>query len=171
MIIDHLKRVNDVAWSPVAFLYFDYQDEDQQTPTAVLSSLLKQIVATMPDIPKSISDVYEKHRKSGTPLALDELEAILLDVYNELHQTTILIDALDESRYRRTFLLLLGRLRQISNFRLFVTSRQSFQDITEAFNHYPQISISAHDFDLKCYMRQEIDHAGVEDIVDDAFAN
>jgi translation initiation factor 2 beta subunit (eIF-2beta)/eIF-5 len=64
-------------------------------------------------------------------------------------------------------LLLLQRLKDISNVRLFVTSRQNFQDITEALNAYPQLIISAHDSDLQYYMRQEMLLAGVEDIVDD----
>lgn len=174
MVIDQLKNSYPIPRPPVAFFYFDYQDEDQQTLTTVLSSLLKQIVATMLDFPKSISDAYEKYQNSGACLSLDEIEELMLDTLKSMDQTTIIIDALDEcekSRHRRTFLLFLQRLKQIPNVRLFVTSRQNFQDITEAFNAYPQIIISAHDSDLQCYMRQEMQLAGVDDIVDDVFAN
>jgi len=124
----------------------------------------------MSNFPKSISDAYEKYHNSGACLSLDGIEELMLDTLKSMDQAIIIIDALDECeklRHRGTFLLLLQRLKDISNVRLFVTSRQNFQDITEALNAYPQIIISAHDSDLEYYMRQEMLLAGVEDIVDD----
>ena len=62
-------------------------------------------------------------------------------------------------------------LQQIANLRLFVTSRQNFQDIMNAFNSYPQITITARNFDLQRYMRQEMELAGLDEIVGGTFAN
>jgi hypothetical protein len=128
----------------------------------------------MSDIPKSISGAYEKHRNTGTLLSMEELEQLMQDVLKNLHQAVITIDALDEcdkSRHRKPFLLLLQRLQQIANLRLFVTSRQNFQDIMNAFNSYPQITITARNFDLQRYMRQEMELAGLDEIVGGTFAN
>jgi Cdc6-like AAA superfamily ATPase len=175
VVIDELKSFVSRPESSLAFFYFDYQDADQQTPNVVLSSLLNQIVNKMSVIPKCISDAFEKQRDSNASLLpLDELLEIILDVLKNLHQTTIIIDAIDECdslRHRKPFLNLLQRLTQVPTVRLFVTSRQNFQDITEYLNTYPQIVISAQDYDLKCYMYQEIKLSGVDDIVDDEFAN
>jgi hypothetical protein len=41
MIIDELKGSVSSPESPVAFFYFDYRDQDRQTPTSLLLSLLK----------------------------------------------------------------------------------------------------------------------------------
>jgi hypothetical protein len=172
MVIDQFRGSNTEV--SIAFFYFDYQDEDQQTPTAVLSSLLKQLVGTMSDIPKSISDTYEKHQNVGTLLSVEELEQLMQDVLKNIHQAVIIIDALDEcnkSRHRKPFLLLLQRLQQIANLRLFVTSRQNFQDIMDTFKFYPQITITARNFDLQCYMRQEMELASLDEIIGDSFAN
>jgi hypothetical protein len=128
----------------------------------------------MPDLPKPISDAYEKNLSSGSLLSLEELEGLMQGVVKGLHQAIIVIDALDEcdkSRHRKPFLLLLQRLQRISNIRLFVTSRQNFQDITDVFNEYSQVTITAHSFDLKRYILQEMEIAGVAEIVDDTFAN
>jgi hypothetical protein len=172
MVIDYFR--SSKAGISVTFFYFDYQDEDRQSPAFVLSSILKQLVATSSEIPQSISDAYEKHQKSGTFCSLEELEQLMKDVLKSLHQSVLIIDALDEcdkSRHRKPFLQILHRLQQTTNIRIFVTSRQNFQDIMVAFNSHPQIAITAHNFDLNCYMRQEMKLAGLDEIVDDTFAN
>jgi archaellum biogenesis ATPase FlaH len=126
------------------------------------------------EIPQSISDAYQKHKKSGTFCSLEELEQLIKDVVKSVDQSIIIIDALDEcekSRHRKPFLQILQRLQQIPNLSIFVTSRQNFQDIVVAFNSHPQIEITAHDFDLERYMRQDMELAGLEEIVDDSFAD
>jgi archaellum biogenesis ATPase FlaH len=158
----------------VASFYFDYQEEDSQSPAFVLSSILRQLVATLSKIPQSIYDAYEKHHESGTFCSLEELEELMKDVLKNVDQSVIIIDALDEcdkSRHRKPFLQILQRLQQIPNLRVFVTSRQNFQDIMVAFNSHPQIEITAHNFDLQRYMRREMELAGLEEIIDDSFAN
>lgn len=172
MVVDHIRGLTTGV--PVAFFCFDYQDEDKQSPTAVLSSLVKQLVTTMPDFPRSVFEAYKKYQNSGSLITTEELERLMQDVLQRINQAVIIIDALDEcdkSRHRKPFLLLLKRLQQISHFRLLVTSRQNFQDITDAFKSYPQITITAHEVDIERYMRQEIELAGVEEIIDDSFAN
>lgn len=130
-------------------------------------------MAAMPDIPNSVTDAYEKLHGSGVSLPLHELEKLMLDITRRIQRTYIIIDALDEcdeSKYRRTFLQFIDRLKQIQTVRLFVTSRQYPQDIYAAFHTYTQIEIQAHDSDLRRYMYQELARAGVDDIVDDIFA-
>jgi hypothetical protein len=67
MIIDELKSSASSFETPVAFYYFDYRDQDHQMPNSILSSILGQIVATMPEIPKCVTDAY------GKPRALESL--------------------------------------------------------------------------------------------------
>jgi hypothetical protein len=172
MVIDYFR--DSKTGISVAFFYFDYQDEGRQSPAFVLSCILRQLVATLSEIPQSISDAYEKHKKSGTFCSLEELEQLMKDVLKIIDQSVIIIDALDEcdkSRHRKPFLQILRRLQQIPNLRVFVTSRQNFQDIMVAFDSHPQIAITAHSFDLQRYMRQEMELAGLDEIVDDSFAN
>jgi hypothetical protein len=80
MIIDELRSSFSSPESPVAFFYFDYQDQDHQTPSSILSSILRQIVAMMPEIPKCMSDAHEKLNSSGVSLPLHELEKLMFDI-------------------------------------------------------------------------------------------
>lgn len=120
-----------------------------------------------------MTDAYEKLHDSGVSLPLHELEKVMLDIARSIERTYIIFDALDEcdeSKYRRTFLQFIDRLKQIQTVRLFLTSRQYPQDINAAFHTHPQIAVQAQDSDLRRYMYQELDHAGVDDIVDEIFA-
>jgi hypothetical protein len=173
MIIDELKSLFAGHESPVAFFYFDYQEQDNRTPSNILSSLLRQIVSTIPEIPKCIVDAYDKLHVSGGSLPLHELERLMLDVTESISRTYIVIDALDECnnpRCRKDFLQIISRLKQSHTIRLLVTSRQYYQDISKFFSADPQIEILAHDSDIRRYMYQELENAAIGDIVDDVFS-
>ncbi|OBT73030.1 hypothetical protein VF21_07727 [Pseudogymnoascus sp. 05NY08] len=174
MVIDDLRNSFPSHGFPVAFLYFDYQDQDQQTLNNMLSSILRQIVAMMLEIPKSVADAYEASQSSGSHLPMHELEKMILETAETIPRAYIVIDALDEceeSRCRRPFLQFISRLSQAQAVRLFVTSRECYYDISAFFSTYPQIEIQAHDYDLRRYMYQELDHAAIDDIVDKDFAS
>ncbi|KFY15118.1 hypothetical protein V492_02220 [Pseudogymnoascus sp. VKM F-4246] len=173
MVIDDLRNLFLSYGFPVAFLYFDYQDQDQQTSINLLSSILRQIVAVMPEIPKPVADAYEKSQRSESYLLIHELEKMILETVETIPRVYIIIDALDEceeSRCRRPFLQFISNLSKAQAVRLFVTSRQSYHDINTFFSAYPQIEIQAHDYDLRRYIYQELDHAAIDDIIDEDFA-
>ncbi|KFY45951.1 hypothetical protein V495_02719 [Pseudogymnoascus sp. VKM F-4514 (FW-929)] len=174
IVIDDLKNSFSSYGFPVSFLYFDYRYQDQQTPYSMLLSMLRQIVAAMPEIPKSVAEAYEKSQISGSHLLIHELENMVLETVEMIPRAYIVIDALDESdesTCRRSFLQFISRLSQIQAVRLFVTSRECYYDINKFFSTYPQIEIQAHDYDLRRYMYQEIDRAARDDEVDKDFAS
>jgi len=174
MVIDELKFSMTYSGSPVAFFYFDYRDPDRQTPMGFLSRILGQIVATIPEIPKSVSDIYDKARGSTGSLPLHELEKLMLDITSKIGKTYLIVDALDECSeltHRKPVLQLLYRLEQMSNIRLFVTSRHYPHDIKAAFHNHPQIEIHAHESDLRRYMYQQLNSTDVADIIDHGFGS
>lgn len=174
MVIDDLRNSFPSYRFPVAFLYFDYQDQDRQTLSNMLLSMLRQMVAMMLEIPKSVADAYERFQSSGSHLLMHELEKMILETVETIPRAYIVIDALDEceeSGCRKPFLQFISRLSQARAVRLFVTSRQCYYDINTFFSTYPQIEIQAHDYDLRRYMYKELDHAAIDDIVDKDFAS
>lgn len=174
MVIDDLRNSFPSHGFTLAFLYFDYQDQERQTLSNMLSSMLRQIVAMMLEIPKSVADAYEKFPSSGSHLLTHDLEKMILETVEIIPRAYIVIDALDEcdeSRCRRPFFRFISRLAQAQAVRLFVTSRQCYYDINTFFSTYPQIKIQAHDNDLRRYMYQELDHAAMDDIIDKDFAS
>lgn len=173
MIIDELKSSVSSPRSPVAFFYFDYRDQGRQTPSSLLLSFLRQIIAILPDLPNCIVDAHEKYPDSGDSLPLRELEAILHEISLGLRQVYLIIDALDEcdeSTHRKATIQLLDRIHKISNIYLFITSRQYPHDIKESLQGHPQIAIQANESDLRSYMYREIESSNVPEI-DQEFAS
>jgi hypothetical protein len=174
MIIDELKGSVSSPESPVAFFYFDYRDQDRQTPTSLLLSLLKQIIATLLEIPKCVVDSYERAQGGSESLPLRELENMIFDIASGVRRIFLIIDALDECEeptHRKTLLQILGRICQIFNLHIFITSRQYPHDIKAAFQAHPQIAIHAHESDLRRYLYQQFEHSNANDIIDRDFAS
>lgn len=173
IVIDELKSSLSNPEMPLAFFYFDHQDQNQQTINGTLSSLLRQLVETLPEIPKSVTDAYKRVQGSQYSLPLQELEKTIVEITEQAPRTYIIIDALDEcdeSGYRRAFMRFLDHVKQKRAVRLFVTSRPYLQDIHAALHMHPQIVVRARSADLRAYMLQELNQAGVDDIADEILA-
>jgi hypothetical protein len=169
MIIDELKGSVSIPESPIAFFYFDCQDQDRQTPTSLLLSLLKQIITTLLKTPKCVVDAYEKANGDGDSLPLRELENMIFDIASSVRQIYLIIDAFDECdelTHQKTVLHLLGRISGTLNIHIFVASRQYPHDIKAAFQYHPQIAIHAHESGLRRYMYQQFEHGNVNDIIE-----
>jgi hypothetical protein len=125
MIIDELKGSVSIPESPIAFFYFDCQDQDRQTPTSLLLSLLKQIITTLLKTPKCVVDAYEKANGDGDSLPLRELENMIFDIASGVRQIYLIIDAFDECdelTHQKTVLHLLGRISGTLNIHIFVVN-------------------------------------------------
>lgn len=153
-------------------MYFDYRDQDDQSATSVVASILKQIVAAFPTVPSSVMEIFDKLQGSEHQLSLHELEEIIHSVTASTSCTYLVIDALDEcdeQKHRRSLLKILERFKGKQHIRVFVTSRSYPQDIRTTLGHSPQIVIEAHDSDLRLYMLLELQNA-CEGIIDEEFA-
>ena len=112
----------------VACFYVDFAAREEQSPTNILGSLLKQIVTGLERIPEEIRETFQDHKKviGGRGLRVSEIVKMLQSV-TSLRQTFICVDALDEcvEGYQPE---VLDSLRQIleksSNTRIFLTARR-----------------------------------------------
>ena len=135
MVIDKLCDWAKGQNATVAYFYFDFADQKEQSPTNILSSLLKQVVDGLKNLPTKIFRAFRDQKKAigGRKLGLGEIVGILQDI-SSLKQTFICIDALDEcmAEYRAT---LLHSLRQIlhksPNTRIFLAGRLHIWDEVE----------------------------------------
>ena len=115
----------------VACFYVDFAAREEQSPTNMLGSLLKQIVGGLERIPDEISRTFQDHKKviGGRGLRVPEIVKMLQDV-TSLQPTFICVDAVDEcaERHRPE---VLDSLRQIleksPNVRIFLTGRRHIQ--------------------------------------------
>ena len=129
MVIDRLCDWAKGQNATVAYFYFDFADQKEQSPTNILSSLLKQVVDGLKNVPTKIFQAFRAQKKAIG----GEIVRILQDI-SSLQQIFICIDALDEcmAEYRAT---LLHSLRQIlhksPNTRIFLAGRLHIWDEVE----------------------------------------
>ncbi|KAL9123429.1 MAG: hypothetical protein Q9187_000030 [Circinaria calcarea] len=172
LVIDRLRDDFTNPNTAIAFLYFDYRNQDHQSPDNMLASLLKQVVATGSAIPKAVSEIHEKLGDQQKRPQLQDLEKMLSITCQDFDRVFFVVDALDEcdeGRYRRTFMQVLTSLQTAPNISLFVTSRPYLQDIKRTFDSAPQIRIEASESDLRRYLSREIEIGGLTDIIDESF--
>jgi len=113
LVIDRLCDWAGEQNAAVACFYFDFAEQKEQSPTKILSSLLKQVISGLENIPANVLQAFRDQAKiiGGRKLELSELVDMLQDISSS-RPTFICIDALDEciAEYRAK---LLDSLRQI----------------------------------------------------------
>ena len=135
LVIDTLCDWAKGRNTAVACFYFDFAAQKEQSPTSILSSLLKQVVGGLEEIPAKISQAFQGEGKviGGRKLELGEIVEMLQDVSSS-RPTFICIDALDEcmAEYRGK---LLDSLKQIMHkspsIRIFLAGRLHIRDEVE----------------------------------------
>ena len=125
-MIDTLCKEAVEGNAAVACFYFDFADQEQ-SPAAVLGSVLKQVVSGFDQIPEKIVKAFRDRTKAiGVQvLTLSEIVEFLQDISSS-RSTFICIDALDEcpSENRIRFLDSLNKILQKSpGARIFTTGR------------------------------------------------
>ena len=111
----------------VACFYFDFATQEEQSPTAVLGSVLKQVVGGLEGVPERIVKAFRDRGKviGGKRLSLSEIVEFLEDI-SSTRCTFICIDALDECPpgHRIKLLDILNQILEKSHSaRLFLTGR------------------------------------------------
>ena len=154
----------------VACFYFDFAAQKEQSPTGILSSLLKQVVCGLEEIPAKIAQAFRDQKKviGGRKLGLGEIVEMLQDISSS-RPTFICIDALDECmpEYREK---LLDSLRQIlhksPNTRIFLAGRLHVRDEVERHlvGRVAAVSITPINDDIIRFLRAKLK----EDIILDA---
>ena len=97
----------------VACFYFDFTDQEEQSPAVILGSVLKQVVGGLDKVPERIVKAFRNRQKviGGQWLSLEKIVEFLQDISSS-RSTFICIDALDECPPRHR-VKLLGSLNQI----------------------------------------------------------
>ncbi|KAL8852925.1 MAG: hypothetical protein Q9221_002175 [Calogaya cf. arnoldii] len=169
LVIDHLSHTFPNDQTAIAYVYFDYREQEHQSIEGTFASLLKQVTNTLPMVPTVVTALYHKLAKQQQNPDLRDLVQALSSTYQEHNAVYIIFDALDEceSTCRKG---LLKHLHELKGFaKVFVTSRPYPDDIREAFRCTPQIEIKAHHADLERYVNEKIINSDVSDEIDDAF--
>ena len=128
LVVDRLCDKAKEENIAVACFYVDFAAREEQSPTNMLGSLLKQIVGGLERIPDEIRETFHDHKKviGGRGLRVPEIVGMLQTV-TSLRPTFICVDALDECVESHQPEIL-DSLRQIleksANTRIFLTARR-----------------------------------------------
>ena len=111
----------------VACFYFDFASQKEQSPTNVLSALLKQVVRGLEKVPPKIVEAFreDKNTTGGRRPELGQVVEMLQDIAS-LRPTFICFDALDEcvAEYRGKLLDSLDQiLHKSPSTRIFLAGR------------------------------------------------
>jgi len=135
LVIDALCEQAVGGKAAVACFYFDFTAQEEQSPTAILGLVLKQIVGGLDEIPEGIVKAFRDRGKviGGQKLALSEIVKFLQDISSS-RSIFICIDALNEcpAGHRVTLLGSLNQVLQKSpGARIFLTGRPHIRDEVE----------------------------------------
>ncbi|KAJ5919724.1 hypothetical protein N7454_009559 [Penicillium verhagenii] len=134
-----------------AFFYCNRDEEDRSTPLSILQSIVRQLSTTASN-PESVQirllEAYKNARNRGSNFRSDECKKQILASFETYHQTTLVIDAMDEcdpdSRYEliETLSSFVSDTRQRVKF--FISSRPD-PDIKSLLEDTPNIGVSTTD--------------------------
>ena len=158
----------------VAYFYIDCATREEQSPAAILGSVLKQIVGGLDEVPERIVEAFRDGVKviGGRRLVLSEIVELLQDILAS-RRTYICIDALDKCRavHRVNLLDSLNQiLRRPPSARIFLTGRPGVRDEVE--RHLPLIvgtgSITPTNDDIATFLRAKLRADKMPDAMDES---
>ena len=168
LVIYHLESCIATIKPLVAYVYFDYKDQGRQTVTAILRSLLRQIIESIGEIPQAIQQLYDALPPDKEENTIDEDQCIsLLEhlIGNESRDSFFIFDALDEcpdidhnsNEVRSRITSAMKRLAIVG--KVFITARPHVHPAT-VIPGCLFLQIRATDPDMRCYINSRIQEHG-----------
>lgn len=160
IVIDYLssKFFNDSKVG-LAYIYCNFQRQNEQRIDDLLASLLKQLAENQNSVPESVRELYQKHKATRTRPSLDEVARVLGSTASLYSRIFIVVDALDEcqaSKDCRTRLLSeLFSLQKEHRTSILATSRP-ISDIMDCFSKGVSLEIRASAADVERYLDAHI---------------
>ena len=156
IVVDHLlTRFGDDYDIGIAYLYCNFQRQDEQKEVDILSSLLKQLCRDTSTVPEELGALQDKHKRNQTRPSINELMKTLHLVIERYHRVFFIIDAIDEYHFpwnsRSHFISNALEIQAEGGLNLFVTSR-FIPEITSRFTDCLTREIRASNEDIERYL-------------------
>ena len=152
LVVDLLQAELDDNGIGLAYIYCDYNEQDQQTPSQLIGALNKQLARQSVPLPAQVRTLYTDSKELKVPLDVNQQIELFHQLVALFPTNFIVIDALDEAdglvkEHRRIFLDAIRRFMS-SPIRLLVTSRPHARDIDTLFQSRPKLRIVADENDV-----------------------
>ncbi|KAJ5935976.1 hypothetical protein N7454_005274 [Penicillium verhagenii] len=139
----------------IAYIYCNFQRQNEQSLDALIASILKQLCQDLPSLPDSLINLYSKHRMRLTRPTFDQLLKTLHSVVAGYSRLFMLVDALDECQAsdecRSRFISEIFTLQANFEANIFATSRL-IPEITTRFSQGTTLEIRASNQDVRRYL-------------------
>ena len=172
LVIDRLCDWATGRNAAVACFYFDFAAQKEQSPTNILSSLMKQVVSGLENIPTKITQAFRDQEKviGGRKLGLGEIVGMFQDISSS-RPTFICIDALDEclAEHRGKLLDSLAQvLHKSPTTRIFVAGRLHIREEVEKHlaGRVVAVSVTPTKDDITQFLRAKLREDTIPDAMD-----
>ena len=169
LVIDSLCDRAEEKDLAVAWLYCDFLAHQEQSATAILGAILRQLVS-IEEMPENIRQRFRK-RFSDRGLRLPDMVGMLKTAISLLPQVYICIDALDECtpKNRQELLESLRDIvRESPSTRVLFTGRSHVaEEVKKYFAEAIIIPISPTEGDIRVYLGVKLDRDTEPDAMDD----
>ncbi|KAK7971554.1 hypothetical protein PG989_016570 [Apiospora arundinis] len=148
----------------VLYVYFDYQERENQTPAAILADLLAQLLCLKRHVSEDMARKYNEWRESNEMLTTQGYLRLLMSEAASFHRLYLVLDGLDEyfdetkENRQQTLMGIISQLPR--DFKVLVMSR-NHSDISKSIQFDDRISIQATNEDLTVFMQWRISNSGV----------
>lgn len=157
LVVNYLETNFQDQGTAVTYLYCNYKEQASQTPSNLVSELLKHLLQRQSSLPQGVCTLYAVHHSKGTRPELDELSRLLHQEAQRYSRVFIVIDALDECPEFDRWKLIAEVLKLPEDkVRLFCTSRH-ITSIENDFETAARLEIKATDEDVERYVVGRID--------------
>ncbi|KGO63346.1 hypothetical protein PEX1_050930 [Penicillium expansum] len=152
LVDDLITRFDDNPDVGIAYIYCNFNRQDEQRAQDLLSSLLTQLCKKRTSVPDAVRDLYKRHKTASTRPRFDEISKALYSVISMYSDVFIIIDALDEceTTSRTRVLDELNKIRARAGAKVFATSRPT--EIDNLFKGGAFLEIQAHEDDVRRYL-------------------
>ena len=171
LVIDSLCDWAMQQNAAVAWFYFDFAAQKEQSPVSVLGALLKQVIRGLGEVPGEIAQAYEDQERVGGrgPQLADIVK--MLQITSSRKRTFVCMDALDECVPGNRVKLLdsLNKILQHSpGTRVFVTGRPQIRPEMgrRLAERVTNLSISPRRDDIIGYIHTRLDEDTDPDVMD-----
>ena len=162
LVIDTLCEQAVKENAAVGYFYLDFAAKEEQTPAAVLGSVLKQAVRELEEVPEKIVKAFQDREEviGGHRITVSEIVEFLKDIYS-LRRLFIFIDALDEcqARHRAKILDSLSQiLMGCPEIRIYLTGRSHIRTEVEEYlaGRLATTSITPTEGDIAAFIRAKL---------------
>ncbi|KAJ5131543.1 uncharacterized protein N7515_007582 [Penicillium bovifimosum] len=153
IVIDDLTtRFEDNSDVGIAYIYCNYNRQDEQDAPALLLSLLKQLAQRKSSVPDVVKELHRRYKTTSTRPQFGDISKALHSVASTYSYVFIVVDALDEcqSTCRARFLAEIMKMRDDAGLNILATSRPT--EIYNIFKGGSCLEIRANDDDVRQYL-------------------